>query len=43
MMRAMDLAVKQLGPLPESKMVRSSADNSHYEYLDQKRKGELER
>jgi hypothetical protein len=39
----MDLAVKQLGPLPESKMVRSGADNSHYEYLDQKRKGELER
>jgi len=24
-------------------MVRSGADNSHYEYLDQKRKGELER
>ncbi len=40
MMRAMDLAVKQLGPLPESKMVRSGSDNSHFEYLDQKRKGE---
>jgi arylsulfatase A len=39
MMRAMDLAVKQLGPLPESKMVRSGSDNSHFEYLDQKRKG----
>ena len=40
MMRAMDLAVKQLGPLPESKMVRSGSDNSHFEYLDQKRKAE---
>jgi len=40
MMRAMDLAVKQLGPLPESKMVRSGSDNSHFEHLDQKRKAE---
>lgn len=41
MMRAMDLAVQQLGPLPESKIVRSPSDNSHYEYLKQKRqKGE---
>ena len=40
MMRAMDLAVKQLGPLPESKMVRSASDNSHFKYLDQKRKSE---
>ncbi|WP_075348624.1 sulfatase family protein [Algoriphagus marinus] len=38
MMRAMDLAVKQLGPLPPSKVVRTGPDNSHYEYLDQKHK-----
>ena len=42
MMRAMDLAIQQLGPLPESKMVRSGSDNSHYEYLDQKRKASEE-
>ena len=41
MMRDMDLAVQQLGPLPEIKIVRSPSDNSHYEYLKQKRqKGE---
>jgi arylsulfatase A len=39
MMRAMDLAVRQLGPLPESKMVRTPQDNSHFEYLDRKKKG----
>ncbi len=38
MMRAMDLAIKQLGPLPESKIVRKGADNSHYKYLEEKRK-----
>ncbi|MFD2202677.1 sulfatase [Shivajiella indica] len=38
MMRAMELAVKQLGPLPESKVVRTPADNSHFEYLDSKEK-----
>jgi arylsulfatase A len=38
MMRAMELAVKQLGPLPESKVIRTPADNSHYEYLESKRK-----
>ena len=38
MMRAMDLAVKQLGPLPESKVIRTPSDNSHLEYLDKKRK-----
>lgn len=38
MMRAMDLAVKQLGPLPESKVSRTPADNSHYEYLEKKNK-----
>jgi arylsulfatase A-like enzyme len=37
MMRAMELAVKQLGPLPESKVVRTPQDNSHYEYLEQKK------
>lgn len=37
MMRAMELAVKQLGPLPESKVVRTPQDNSHYEYLDKKK------
>lgn len=37
MMRAMDLAVKQLGPLPESKVVRMPQDNSHYEYLEKKK------
>ncbi|TDQ17002.1 arylsulfatase [Algoriphagus boseongensis] len=37
MMRAMDLAVQQLGPLPPSLVVRGPQDNSHYEYLDQKR------
>ena len=37
MMRAMDLAVKQIGPLPESKMARSGADNSHFEYLEKKK------
>ncbi|OOG70570.1 sulfatase [Algoriphagus sp. A40] len=40
MMRAMELAVKQLGPLPESKVVRTPQDNSHYEYLEKKHKGE---
>jgi arylsulfatase A len=38
MMRAMELAVKQLGPLPESKVVRTPQDNSHFEYLDSKPK-----
>jgi arylsulfatase A len=32
------LAVKQLGPLPESKVVRTPQDNSHFEYLDSKPK-----
>lgn len=36
MMRAMELAVKQLGPLPESKVSRTPQDNSHYEYLEKK-------
>lgn len=40
MMRAMELAIKQLGPLPESKVVRTPQDNSHYEYLEKKRVGE---
>jgi arylsulfatase A len=40
MMRAMDLAVKQLGPLPQSKVVGTAQDNSHYEYLDKKHKGQ---
>ncbi|TNF40025.1 MAG: DUF229 domain-containing protein, partial [Cytophagales bacterium] len=38
MMRAMDLAVQQLGPLPPSLVVRGPQDNSHYIYLDSKRK-----
>lgn len=38
MMRAMELAVKQLGPLPESKVIRTPQDNSHYEYLEKKKK-----
>jgi arylsulfatase A len=38
MIRAMELAVKQLGPLPESKVVRTPQDNSHFEYLDSKPK-----
>ncbi|WP_100629059.1 sulfatase family protein [Algoriphagus formosus] len=38
MMRAMDLAVEQLGPLPPSLVVRSQQDVSHYEYLQSKRK-----
>jgi len=38
MMRAMDLAVKQLGPLPPSLVIRSPQDNSHFIYLDNKRK-----
>ncbi|RPA68589.1 DUF229 domain-containing protein [Cyclobacteriaceae bacterium YHN15] len=38
MMRAMELAVKQLGPLPESKVIRTPPDNSHFEYLDSKSK-----
>jgi len=29
--------VKQLGPLPESKVSRTPQDNSHYEYLEKKR------
>lgn len=37
MMRAMELAVKQLGPLPESKVSRIPQDNSHYEYLEKKK------
>ncbi|MBY5951321.1 sulfatase [Algoriphagus marincola] len=37
MMRAMDLAVKQLGPLPPSLVVRGPQDNSHYKYLDSKK------
>lgn len=40
MMRAMDLAVKQLGPLPESLVIRGPQDRSHYEYLEQKHKDE---
>ncbi|MCS5491341.1 sulfatase-like hydrolase/transferase [Algoriphagus limi] len=40
MMRAMDLAVQQLGPLPPSLVVRGAQDNSHYEYLNQKRQKE---
>lgn len=39
MMRAMELSVKQLGPLPESKVSRTPPDNSHFEHLDAKRKG----
>lgn len=38
MIRAMELAVKQLGPLPDNKVIRTPADNSHYEYLESKRK-----
>lgn len=38
MTRAMELAVKQLGPLPDNKVIRTPADNSHYEYLESKRK-----
>jgi arylsulfatase A-like enzyme len=38
MMRAMDLAVEQLGPLPPSLVVRGQQDVSHYEYLQSKRK-----
>ncbi|WP_026947568.1 sulfatase family protein [Algoriphagus marincola] len=37
MMRAMDLAVKQLGPLPPSLVVRGPQDNSHFKYLDSKK------
>ncbi|MDX5337513.1 MAG: sulfatase-like hydrolase/transferase, partial [Cyclobacteriaceae bacterium] len=37
MMRAMDLAVQQLGPLPPSLVVRGPQDNSHYIYLEEKR------
>lgn len=40
MMRAMDLAVKQLGPLPKSKVNRTPQDNSHYEYLEKKKNPE---
>lgn len=40
MMRAMELAVKQLGPLPESKVSRAPADNSHFEYLESKKSKE---
>ncbi len=36
MMRAMDIAVKQLGPLPTSKVIRSPQDNSHFLYLEKK-------
>jgi hypothetical protein len=36
-MRAMTLAVKQLGPLPERKIVRSHPDNSHYNLLEKKK------
>ncbi|WP_194775350.1 sulfatase family protein [Pararhodonellum marinum] len=38
MYRNMDLAVQQLGPLPESKVLRGAVDNSHYEFLEEKRK-----
>ncbi|WP_113922464.1 sulfatase family protein [Cognataquiflexum aquatile] len=38
MMGAMELAVKQLGPLPDSKVIRTPADNSHYDYLESKKK-----
>ncbi|WP_289030524.1 sulfatase [uncultured Algoriphagus sp.] len=37
MMRAMDLAVKQLGPLPPSLVVRGPQDNSHFKHLDSKK------
>lgn len=42
MMRAMDLAVKQLGPLPENLVIRGPQDRSHYEYLDRKRESKKE-
>jgi len=38
MMRAMDLSVQQLGPLPPSLVVRVPQDNSHYQYLEKKNK-----
>jgi arylsulfatase A len=38
MMRTMDLAVKKLGPLPPSLIVRGPQDNSHYEHLEEKNK-----
>lgn len=38
MMRAMELAVKQLGPLPDSKVNRTPADESHFKYLESKKK-----
>lgn len=38
MMRAMDIAVKQLGPLPPNLVIRSPQDDSHFIYLDNKRK-----
>ncbi|GMQ25449.1 sulfatase [Algoriphagus sp. oki45] len=40
MMRTMDLAVQQLGSLPPSLVVRGPQDNSHYIYLEEKRKKE---
>ncbi|MDN3204133.1 sulfatase family protein [Algoriphagus sediminis] len=40
MMRAMNLAVSQLGPLPPSLVIRTSQDRSHYEYLQQKRENQ---
>ena len=38
MMRAMELAVKKLGPLPENKVIKTPPDNSHFEYLQNKKK-----
>ncbi len=37
MMRAMDLAVQQLGPLSPSLVVRGPQDNSHFRHLEEKR------
>ncbi len=42
MMRAMNLALSQLGPLPPNLVIRTPQDNSHYEYLQQKRKNQAQ-
>lgn len=42
MMRAMDLAVSNLGPLAPSLVIRTPQDNSHYRYLEEKRNAKKE-
>ncbi len=43
MIRAMDLAVSKLGPLPPNLVIRTPQDRSHFEYLQKKRENESQK